>query len=174
MGYRSTRCWRSRLIRLPHHSHHHLESEVQVLYSIFVGEHPLILFRDKTNSHDNDFHSKSTDSILNYETVKYFTNESYEIRRFRDSVVKYQKYSSATQYSLSLLNITQSVILNATVLGTGLISAVSVLHGDLSIGSWVALQTWVNNIFVPLNFLGSVYGAIVQALTDIKNLSGNL
>ena len=106
--------------------------------------------------------------------MKYFTNESYEIRRFRDSVVKYQKYSSATQYSLSLLNITQSVILNATVLGTGLISAVSVLHGDLSIGSWVALQTWVNNIFVPLNFLGSVYGAIVQALTDIKNLSGNL
>jgi ABC-type transport system involved in Fe-S cluster assembly fused permease/ATPase subunit len=48
----------------------------------------------------------------------------------------------------------------------------SVIHGDLTIGDWVALQAWVSQIFIPLNYLGSVYGAIIQALVDVKNLSG--
>ena len=68
-------------------------------------------FREKTNKHDNDFHEKATDSIINFETVKYFTAEKFEIKRFKDAVVKYQQYNSATQFSLSFLNITQQVFM---------------------------------------------------------------
>ena len=67
-------------------------------------------FRVQTNKHDNEFHEKATDSILNYETVKYFTNEKFEIERFTSSVEKYQVQVSATTLSLSLLNVTQQVM----------------------------------------------------------------
>lgn len=108
---------------------------------------------------------------MNYETVKYFTNEDFEMKRFRESVVKFQSYNSKTQFSLSLLNIGQQFFLNGTVLGTALLAGQAVIAGDMTIGGWVALQSWVVQIFVPLGFLGSVFGAIVQALVDIKNLS---
>jgi len=66
-------------------------------------------FREQSNKHDNDFHHQATDSIVNYETVKYFTNEQYEVKTFKDMVVQYQQFSSSTQLSMSLLNITQQV-----------------------------------------------------------------
>jgi ATP-binding cassette, subfamily B, heavy metal transporter len=66
-------------------------------------------FREQSNKHDNEFHERATDSILNYETVKYFTNEKWEVDRFADSVEKYQVHMSATSMSLNLLNITQQV-----------------------------------------------------------------
>ena len=66
-------------------------------------------FREQTNKHDNDFHDKATDSIINYETVKYFTGEAFEIQRFTKSVVQYQMYSSSTQFSLNVLNMSQQV-----------------------------------------------------------------
>jgi ATP-binding cassette, subfamily B, heavy metal transporter len=127
--------------------------------------------REKTNTQDNDFHYKSTDSILNYETVKYFTNEEFEVKRFKDAVVKYQRYNASVQFSLSFLNITQQIILIGALLGTALISGQAVLDGELSIGAWVALQAWVGNIFIPLGFLGTIYGNIIQALVDVTNLS---
>jgi ABC-type transport system involved in Fe-S cluster assembly fused permease/ATPase subunit len=127
-------------------------------------------FREATNKHDNDFHDKAQDSILNFETVKYFTAEQFEVERFKTSVVKFQQYNSATQLSLSLLNISQQFILIGTLLGAMLISGQAVVNGEMSLGGWVAVQAWVGNIFVPLNFLGTVYAMIVQALVDIKNL----
>ena len=66
-------------------------------------------FREQTNKHDNEFHDKATDSVINYETVKYFTGELFEVARFKQSVVKYQQFNSSTQLSLSLLNISQQV-----------------------------------------------------------------
>jgi ABC-type multidrug transport system fused ATPase/permease subunit len=66
-------------------------------------------FREATNKHDNDYHDKATDSIINYETVKYFTGESFEIERFKKSVVQFQMFSSNTQFSLNVLNISQQV-----------------------------------------------------------------
>ncbi|CAM9656420.1 unnamed protein product [Heterosigma akashiwo] len=74
-------------------------------------------FRQRSNKHDNDFHDKATDSIINYETVKYFTNEPFEIRRFTDSVRLYQENSINVQASLSFLNLSQQVIVQLTVLG---------------------------------------------------------
>lgn len=144
-----------------------------ILYAVFTVRVTLWRkkYREKSNDQDNDFHYKSTDSILNYETVKYFTNEDFEKKRFRESVVKFQGYNSKTQFSLSLLNIGQQFFLIGTILGTALISGQSVVNGTMTIGGWVALQSWVVQIFVPLGFLGSVYAMIIQALVDVKNLS---
>ena len=128
-------------------------------------------FREATNKHDNDFHDKANDSIVNYETVKYFCAEEFEVARFKSSVVKYQQYNSSTSLSLSLLNISQQFILIGTLLGAMLISGQAVSQGELTLGGWVAVQSWVAQIFVPLNFLGTVYAMIVQGLVDIKNLS---
>jgi len=127
-------------------------------------------FREATNKHDNDFHDKAQDSILNFETVKYFCAENFEIARFKESVVKFQQYNSATALSLSLLNAGQQFILTGTLLGAMLIAGQAVTRGEMTLGGWVAVQSWVTTIFVPLNFLGSVYAAIIQALIDIKNL----
>lgn len=128
-------------------------------------------FREKTNKHDNEFHDRATDSIINYETVKYFTGEEFEISRYVKSVVQYQQYSSSTQLSLSLLNISQQVILGATLFGTMVLAGRAVVNGRMNIGDWVACQSWVSTIFVPLNFLGTVYSMIIQSLIDIRNLS---
>lgn len=128
-------------------------------------------FREATNKHDNDFHDKAQDSILNFETVKYFTAEPFEIRRFKQSVVQFQQFNSATALSLAFLNISQQFILIGTLLGAMLISGQAVAKGDMTIGSWVAIQSWVAAVFVPLNFLGTVYAMIVQSLIDIRNLS---
>ena len=67
-------------------------------------------FREATNKHDNDFHDRATDSIINYETVKYFTGEAFEVERFKTSVVQYQIHSSSTQFSINVLNISQQVL----------------------------------------------------------------
>ena len=128
-------------------------------------------FREATNKHDNDFHDKATDSIINYETVKYFTGERFEISRFVKSVTEYQINTSKTSYSLSLLNISQNVILMSTLFGTMYVAGRAVVNGRMNIGGWIAVTTWVQQIFVPLNFLGSAYAAIYQGFIDIRNLS---
>jgi len=128
-------------------------------------------FREQSNKHDNDYHDQANDSIINFETVKYFTNEQYEIKTFKDMVIKYQQLSSSTQLSAAFLNISQQFILNGTMIGTMIIAGYAVAHGEMSIGNWIAVQTWVSTIFVPLNFLGSIYSAILQAFIDIQNLS---
>ncbi|CAN0345128.1 unnamed protein product, partial [Hapterophycus canaliculatus] len=72
-------------------------------------------FRQATNKHDNDYHDKATDSIINYETVKYFTNESYEVARVKQSVQEFQRFSVSTQASLSILNVSQQLIMYTTL-----------------------------------------------------------
>lgn len=128
-------------------------------------------FRDKTNKHDNAFHDKAQDSIVNFETVKYFTAEAYEIQRYKDSVVKYKQYEGVTLTSMQLLNFVQQMILNTTLMGAMIISAKKVSDGRMTIGAWVALQAWIIQMFLPLNFLGSIYGMVVNALIDVRNLS---
>jgi len=91
-------------------------------------------FREQTNKYDNDFHDRATDSIINYETVKYFTGEAFEIERFVSSVIKYQKFTSSTQLSLNVLNITQQFVLNITLLVTMLISGLAVTKGEMTLG----------------------------------------
>jgi len=128
-------------------------------------------YRSKMNKADNAWHDKLTDSLVNYETVKYFTNEEYEVGQFLLAVDSYQVSNVEVLASLSALNISQQVILNGCLIGALILSAVAIHNGDMTLGDFVAVNTWVNNLFVPLNFLGSVYNAIVTAWVDLKNLS---
>ena len=128
-------------------------------------------FREGTNKHDNEFHDKAMDSITNFETVKYFTAESYEVNRYAKSVVKYQQFNAATLVSMQALNFAQNVILNSCLVACLLVSGKAVVNGEMTVGAWVAVQTWILQIFQPLNFLGTVYSMIIQALIDVRNLS---
>ena len=127
--------------------------------------------REVSNKHDNEFHDRATDSIINFETVKYFTAEDFELKRFNTSITSYQTFNSSTKVANSILNITQQIVLSVTLLGSMILASKAVIDGEMSIGNWIAVQSWVTTIFVPLNFLGGIYNAIIQALIDIKNLS---
>lgn len=128
-------------------------------------------YREASNKHDNEFHEKATDSIINYETVKYFTGETFEIKRYTDSVIAYQKNMTTTQYTLHALNITQQLILMSTLFAALYVAGKSLVHGDITMGAWIAIQIWVMQIFAPLSFLGSAYSMIYQGFIDIRNLS---
>lgn len=154
-------------------------------------------FRKDVAKSDNDWHDKCTDSLINFETVKYFTAEKYEIERFSDSIKEFQTSTVNVQASLSFLNISQALLMQtclaaALVLSTygiklrfdccldngcvqdGLISCCSDkgdVCGGLEVGDFVTVLTYTLNLFGPLNFLGSVYNAIVMAMVDLRNLS---
>ena len=130
----------------------------------------MLLYRKASNKHDNEYHEKATDSMVNYETVKYFTAEMFETVRFKAAVTEFQKYSVSTQGSLSLLNIFQAFVINGTSLACLIVSGYSVIKGHMEVGGFVAVNAYVFAIFAPLGFLGSVYGAIVQGLIDVQNL----
>lgn len=93
-------------------------------------------FREATNKHDNDFHEKATDSIINFETVKYFTMEKFEVKRFKDAVSSYQKFMVSTQAAGSFLNASQAFILNSATLGALLLAGWQVKTSLISIGSY--------------------------------------
>ena len=155
MGSRYGHFGRSVYVFLCHHTHYDLAQK----------------FREKQNKYDNDFHDKAQDSIINFETVKYFTAEKYEAARYLNSVAKYEKNQANTMSSMVLLNFVRQVILNATMCFALILCAYAVRRGDMTLGSWVAIMAWITQIFAPLNFLGSIYTGIVQALIDIRNLT---
>mmetsp|Transcript_35981 Transcript_35981/g.110710 ORF Transcript_35981/g.110710 Transcript_35981/m.110710 type:complete len:840 (+) Transcript_35981:3-2522(+) len=126
-------------------------------------------FRTATTKHDNDLHDRLTDSLVNYETVKYFTAEEYERREYRNLVQKFQKCSMATQASLSLLNILQQVVVNFAMAGGMIIATARVLQDHGSLGDFVAVNAYIINVFTPLNFLGTIYNMVVNALVDMQS-----
>jgi ATP-binding cassette, subfamily B, heavy metal transporter len=153
-------------------------------------------FRKQVVHSDNDWHDKVTDSFLNFETVKYFTAETFEQQKFSESIQNYQQGSVVVQASLSFLNQSQKLILQiclATTLSlsvrgiqeriqcckdTGCDSGVSQCCLELAaecpgmqVGDFVAVLTYTLQLFAPLNFLGSVYNAVVMAIIDLTNLS---
>ena len=111
--------------------------------------------KEKANRNDNTYHEIATDSLLNYETVKYFTNEAYEINKYVTSVAKYQEYNLKIMFSLNGLNATQQLIMQFTLAGVMIVAAHQVSEGTITLGDWVAIYSWVLTIFVPLNFLGT-------------------
>ena len=94
-------------------------------------------FRKDMNKKDNEWHDRITDSLVNFETVKYFTNEEYEKERFNQAVKGYQKFSVSVQASLSVLNISQQVIVNGCLAGSLVLSAAAYKSGRMSIGDFV-------------------------------------
>ncbi|HEX3672970.1 MAG TPA: ABC transporter ATP-binding protein/permease [Rhizomicrobium sp.] len=126
-----------------------------------------IQFRRDMNQSDQDANTKAVDSLLNYETVKYFNNEGNEARRFDKSMAKYSRASIQAQISLSVLNTGQAVIM---AIGLGIVMALSaqgIKEGRFSVGTLVAANAILIQLYQPLNLLGTVYREIVQALVDM-------
>jgi ATP-binding cassette subfamily B protein len=127
-----------------------------------------IAFRREMNQSDTDANTKAVDSLLNFETVKYFNNEKHETRRFDSSMEKYTKASIQSQISLSILNTGQATIM---ALGLGAVMALTawgIAHGQFSIGLFVAGNAILIQLYQPLNLLGTVYREITQGLVDME------
>ncbi len=126
--------------------------------------------RRDMNESDTDANSKAMDSLLNYETVKYFGNEELEANRFDSSMSKYEKSAIKMWTSLGFLNFGQGVIFWIGMTFIGLYSANGVLTGRFSIGDFVLINTFMMQIYRPLNFIGFVYREIRQGLADIEEM----
>lgn len=126
-----------------------------------------IQFRRDMNQSDQDANTKAVDSLLNYETVKYFNNEEHETRRFDKSMEKYSRASIQAQLSLSILNTGQAFIM---AVGLGIVmwlAAVGISQGRFSVGLFAAANAILIQLYVPLNLLGTVYREITQAMVDM-------
>ena len=127
-------------------------------------------FRRRMNAADNAVSTKLIDSLLNFETVKYFNNEKHEYERLNESLKEYEKESVNNQYSLSYLNIAQTVVIMAGITIMLVMSAYDIRAGHLSIGGFVVINAYMLQLYQPLNFFGTVYREIRQSLTDMENL----
>jgi len=129
-----------------------------------------ISIRRDMNDSDTDANSKAIDSLLNFETVKYFANERMEVERFDRSMAKYERSAIRIWTSLGFLNFGQAVIFYSGVIVIGVLAVQGVLAKTLTIGDFVLLNTFLMQIYRPLNFIGFVYREIRQGLTDIEEM----
>lgn len=129
-----------------------------------------IAIRRAMNESDTEANSKAVDSLLNYETVKYFGNEKLEADRFDESMAGYESAAIRIWTSLGFLNFGQGLIFWTGMVVIGTMSASGVMSGKLSIGDFVLINTFMMQIYRPLNFIGSVYREIRQGLADIEEM----
>ena len=126
--------------------------------------------RKEMNKQDTDANQKAIDSLLNYETVKYFSAEEREARRYDDSMRQYEKYAVQTEYTLGFLNFGQSVLITGGLVAVMILAAMGVRDGTLTVGDFVMVNAYMIQITMPLNFLGTVYREIRQALVDMGEM----
>ncbi len=129
-----------------------------------------IAIRREMNDSDTDANTKAIDSLLNFETVKYFNNEAMEARRFDRSMARYEEAATKTWTSLGWLNFGQGVIFGFGMTAAMCLSAWEVMRGTQTIGDFVFINTLLMQLSIPLNFIGFVYREIRQALTDIEQM----
>ncbi|MET0681846.1 MAG: ABC transporter ATP-binding protein/permease [Casimicrobiaceae bacterium] len=127
-------------------------------------------FRRQMNELDSKANTRAIDSLLNYETVKYFGNEGYEARRYDESMQRWEKAAVRSLTSLSFLNVTQSAIIAVAVTLIMWRATVGVVAGTMTIGDLVLVNAFMIQIYIPLNFLGVLYREVKQALTDMERM----
>jgi ATP-binding cassette subfamily B protein len=127
-------------------------------------------YRKSMNERDTEANTKAIDSLLNYETVKYFCNEDHEYRRFDSALEQYEKAAVDSQSSLSMLNIGQGLIIGLGLLAVMLLAGDEVVQGKHSVGDFVLVNTYLIQLYLPLNFLGFVYREIKQSLVDMDKM----
>jgi ATP-binding cassette subfamily B protein len=127
-----------------------------------------IQYRREMNQSDTDANTKAVDSLLNFETVKYFNNELHETRRYDVSMEKFSKASIQSQISLSVLNTGQAAIMAAGLGAVMALTAIGVSQGQFSVGLFVAGNAILIQLYQPLNLLGTVYREITQGLVDME------
>jgi ATP-binding cassette subfamily B protein len=127
-------------------------------------------FRKQMNELDSTAHSRAIDSLLNYETVKYFNNEDFEARRYDENLERLRRASLKSQSTLSMLNAGQQLIIAAALVAMLWRATVGVTEGRLTLGDLVMINAFMIQLYIPLNFLGVIYREIKQALTDLEKM----
>ena len=129
-----------------------------------------VKLRRKMNEQDTDANQKAIDSLLNFETVKYFNAEKREAARYDRAKEGYEAAALKTSYSLAFLNFGQAVLITLGLVGVMWLAAVGVQSGELTVGDFVLVNAYMIQITMPLNFLGTVYREIRQALVDMRQM----
>ena len=140
-----------------------------VLFTLLVTEKRMV-YRRSMNDLDSKANSKAIDALLNYETVKYFGNETYEVDRYDGNLAKWADSAVKNQVSLNLLNIGQGAIITIGVSLLLWLSADGVVRGTMTVGDVVLVSAYLTQLYAPLNFLGFVYREIKHALADMERM----
>ncbi|MBT5111200.1 MAG: ABC transporter ATP-binding protein/permease [Rhodospirillaceae bacterium] len=125
-------------------------------------------YRRAMNDRDTEANTKAIDSLLNYETVKYFGNEAHEARRFDSAMQAYETASVKSTVSLSYLNVGQGAVIAVGLIIVMLMAGHGVVDGEMTLGDFVLVNAYLIQLYLPLNFLGFVYRQIRQSLTDME------
>ena len=131
-------------------------------------------FRKQVNEFDSGAHTRAIDSLLNYETVKYFGNEAFEATRYDENLNKLRQARIKAQNSLSALNIGQQLIIAVALVAMLWRATEGVVQGRMSLGDLVMINAFMIQLYIPLNFLGVIYREIKQSLTDLERMFGLL
>ncbi|WP_314946467.1 ABC transporter ATP-binding protein/permease [Bradyrhizobium cosmicum] len=144
------------------------------MYYTYIATEWRIGIRRKMNDSDTEANTKAIDSLLNYETVKYFSAEAREAQRYDRSVARYEESSIQAYTSLAVLNTGQAVIFTMGLTATMLMCAIGVRNGTNTVGDFVLVNAMMIQLYQPLNFMGMVYREIKQAIIDIEKMFGVL
>jgi ABC-type transport system involved in Fe-S cluster assembly fused permease/ATPase subunit len=139
---------------------------IYIAFTLMVTEWRMH-FRHEMNALDSSANGRAMDSLMNYETVKYFNNDDHEINRYRQTMGQWEEAAVNSQNTMSLLNFGQGAIIAIGVTGIMYLAALGVSNGELSLGDLVLINTMMLQLFLPLNFLGIIYRALKYALADM-------
>jgi ATP-binding cassette subfamily B protein len=146
---------------------------VYIAFTLWVTEWRMI-FRRNMNEMDSKANTRAIDSLLNYETVKYFNNEGFEAHRYDETLQSWEKAAVRNQTSLSFLNIGQGAVIAAGVTILMLMAGQGVVRGTMTIGDLVLVNAFLIQLYMPLHFLGFVYREIRHSLADMERMFGLL
>ncbi len=129
-----------------------------------------IRIRRKMNDAENEASTRQVDSLLNFETVRYFNNESHELTRVDEALKTYEQAAVKSRESLSLLNVSQAAVVISGITIMLIMAALNIRNGTMTVGGFIVVNTYLMQLSIPLNFLGTVYREIRQALVDMENM----
>jgi ATP-binding cassette subfamily B protein len=139
---------------------------IYIFFTLLVTEWRMH-FRHEMNALDSTANGRAMDSLMNYETVKYFNNDEHEIKRYRDTMQQWEEAAVKSQNTMSMLNFGQAAIIAIGVTGIMLLAAQGVIDESLTLGDLVLINTMMLQLFLPLNFLGIIYRSLKYALADM-------
>ncbi|MEQ6885645.1 ABC transporter ATP-binding protein/permease [Salicola sp. Rm-C-2C1-2] len=146
---------------------------IYVMFSIRVTEWRTRYVRE-ANAKDNESNSRAVDSLLNYETVKYFSNEEFEAERYDGNLAEWEQARLNNRLSLATLNAGQALIIGLGLTAIMIMAVTDVAAGEISLGDFTMINAYLLQLFIPLNALGFVYREIRQALVNVERLFGLL
>jgi ATP-binding cassette, subfamily B, heavy metal transporter len=129
-----------------------------------------IRYRREMNARNSEANSRAVDALLNYETVKYFANEEHEARRYDGALHAYERAAVRSETTLAVLNVGQGAIIALGLIGVMILAGEGVAAGRMTVGDFVLVNTYLLQLYQPLNFLGVVYRNIKQSLTDLEQM----